>query len=427
MAENQTIALDHVASNIHRALMEYRQSSKNLRMVKTTPLADDASSVVGNRDDKETWTNQLESKKSMIASELSEYFRKEDTQPEYDIVLDNDIDDFVNTLSDSEGGNRTGKPPLDAGCVDDLEISTDVQLTSPEKIAALFSKEAASKLSAHQVCLLLAFLQKSAHVTASELASRVDQELEKFYKAEVEQSGQPRTRLGIPSGPVDAEVGIMLHCQSKEGGVGEFWDPKSKTIEILAEKGFSPDFAYFFDWHFRADETASRDNGRCFANKWPEAQRTLHSQFVGSLLSLLPLKWLIVGGNCAQRGYQRTLQKSCTLLIPLASGTHLEFDLDFTPYKLRRITTYIKHPAAALYSRHRTTSFSGAQDSALNFCLWLLDKKYNPDFISKVGSHSIFTADNCVNQLWAYRKAELESGKIFEIDCFQPSFLRWAA
>lgn len=122
------------------------------------------------RDDKETRTNQLASNESMIFSGLAEYFHKQDIQLEFDIVLDNDIDDLVDKMSDSEDNYGAGEQAFDAGGVHDLEIWTKVQLASPEKIVALFSREEASKLSAREACLLLEFLQKSSHVTASELA-----------------------------------------------------------------------------------------------------------------------------------------------------------------------------------------------------------------------------------------------------------------
>ena len=110
-------------------------------------------------------------------------------------------------------------------------------------------------------------------------------------------------------------------------------------------------------------------------------------------------------------------------------GVELEFDLDFTSVKLRRIATYIKHPAASLFSRHQSTSLSCVQDSAINFCLWLINKDDNGDstFLSTMGSHQISVARNRLGDLWEYRQQEQRTGTFVALEGYQPSFLKWAA
>lgn len=435
MADHEDVALDHAASRIYRALTQYRHARRpnKLNGAGIDSTAFDAIDSSTGLDDGRIHSYQFTNKVPLMDTSLFEPNEKQDTEmniDEIDIILD------VNGLrekkymepkanehyaSDEKGGS--------GGIINPVQSLSDKGfLTLPENIAVSFAKAAASELSTSEINWLLEFLEKPSSASAIEIKLLVDQELERFYMAEIAESGQPRNRLARPSGPVDAEVGIMLHCQSRDGEIGEFWDQGSKTVQILAEKGISPDYVYCFDWHFRADETASRDNGRCFTNAWTEAQRKLHSQFTQSLLDILPLKWLIVGGSCARKGYRKTLQQYHNLILRLSPGTQLEFDLDFSPNRLRRITTYIKHPAASLYSRHQTTSFAGAQDLTFNFFMWLVnkDQSQNSSFISTMGSHGLSVYGNCMQDLWAYREKEQQTGTLLELEDYQPSFLRWA-
>ncbi|KAF2427845.1 hypothetical protein EJ08DRAFT_699381 [Tothia fuscella] len=216
----------------------------------------------------------------------------------------------------------------------------------PENIAALFSREAASKLSASEVHLLFEFLQTPPDVAATELNSLVDKEPEKFYIAEMQGSGQSRTRLTRPSSPVKIEVRIMLHCHSKEGDIGDFWDAKSKTVK----KVIAP---------------------------------SLHIVLSGSfVLTTLPPE--IMCDASLTDG--RTLNES------------------FIPNRRR--------------SKFR--SYSGCRPDLLPVAC---QQRLQPSFHFKTGSHSIFAADNCVQELWAYR--ELEQ-KVLEIDSYQPAFLNRA-
>ena len=71
--------------------------------------------------------------------------------------------------------------------------------------------------------------------------------LRKFYAAEIQESGGPLNRLAAPSGPEGALLGLVMHCQSKEGEIKELWDDKNRSIQMLAKKGLSKECIYGFD------------------------------------------------------------------------------------------------------------------------------------------------------------------------------------
>jgi hypothetical protein len=89
---------------------------------------------------------------------------------------------------------------------------------------------------------------------------------------------------GRPSGPKHAELGLILHCQSKKGDIGEFWDKESRTILLLAEKGFNNSLVFGFDWHWRAEHSARARGGNCPTTK--KEQRDLHDKVSEDILKL---------------------------------------------------------------------------------------------------------------------------------------------
>jgi hypothetical protein len=75
--------------------------------------------------------------------------------------------------------------------------------------------------------------------------------------------------------------------------------------------------------------------------------------------------------------YRKTLStRARRVEIVLASNLIIEFDLDFTPDGLTRITTYIPHLSASFFSveKFKQFSISMRRDAPLNFFLWLLGK-----------------------------------------------------
>ena len=83
-----------------------------------------------------------------------------------------------------------------------------------------------------------------------------------FYAAGLLECGEPSDRLAAPSGPENARLGRVMHCQSKEGEIREFWDVERRSIQTLAGQCLSKDFVFGFDWHWRC-ETSARGRGPC--------------------------------------------------------------------------------------------------------------------------------------------------------------------
>jgi hypothetical protein len=236
-----------------------------------------------------------------------------------------------------------------------LLSKVDISLTT---IASLFAEEAEKSLTITEFKDLLHFLNNYISYDAQQLHQLVVEKLNAFYIAEVQESSKPRNRLAAPSGPENANLGLIMHCQSKEGEIGPFWDMESLSIQSLAQKGLSVKFMYGFNWHWRA-ETSARGRGGCSTNYWTKALRNLHDTLSSDLLEILPLPLLIVARGCARMLYCKTLStRAQRVEIVLASNFTIEFNLDFTPSGLTCITTYIPHPSASFFPVEKFKQFS---------------------------------------------------------------------
>ena len=256
--------------------------------------------------------------------------------------------------------------------------------TSGCRVAALFAYQAKITLHDQELYDLEKFLV--AHKTpqdATFLRSQLSNRLHLFYTAELLESGQSRDRLARPSGPENADIGILMHCHSKEGKIDECWDTDSMSIQAMTQKGLSHDFAFFYDWHWRA-ESSARGRGRCPATKWSKSLRSLHDALSSDLLDILPLPLLVVAGDCAKSHYRKTLSsKTRRLNVRVSSETILEFDLDFNVDGLRRITGYMIHPSAIYFPPTIHPGRTLCQDAVLNFFLWLVGQKSEKDTFRK--------------------------------------------
>jgi hypothetical protein len=131
-------------------------------------------------------------------------------------------------------------------------------------------------------------------------------------------SGGGKESFGKPSGREDAELIIILHLQTRkpntEAGpwyafTRDFWDTTSFTIKALAVKGFTTDFLFGYDWHWRAEETMSK-RGVCSATKWPQTVKQLHDDLSSSLFTTLPGRFALLGGRCARQHVRKLLRSS---------------------------------------------------------------------------------------------------------------------
>lgn len=188
------------------------------------------------------------------------------------------------------------------------DVTAAEDLSGPQ-IAVKFAQEASSKLSEQEFAELLNFLKSPTAAkkdTREQLRVRVTERLEDFYSRETRLSGETRERLAGPGGPEDANLGLILHLQTKKIGWGCFWDPESRTIALLNRKGISGEFAYGYDWHWRGEETW---NGRttCPTREWNKDLRMLHDECSAHLLEILSMPFLITGLGCARDGLRKYL------------------------------------------------------------------------------------------------------------------------
>lgn len=126
-----------------------------------------------------------------------------------------------------------------------------------------------------------------------DLPRQVLEKIRTFYAAEILGSGEPLNGLAAPSGPENAQSDLVMHCQSKEGEIREFWDIESRSIQTLAAKGLSIEFMFGFDWHWRG-ETSARGRGPCPATQWTKTLQDLHNALSCSMLEVLPLRLFII-------------------------------------------------------------------------------------------------------------------------------------
>ena len=114
------------------------------------------------------------------------------------------------------------------------------------------SKELLTRLSGSELEALLDFLSYRSSFFKDKDRSISTTQLEHLWAAfalkETTCSGQSYEDLTSPSGPLEAEVGVILHVlhrrpqdtnltQCKK----QFWNPQSASIKVLLNKGFSSD------------------------------------------------------------------------------------------------------------------------------------------------------------------------------------------
>lgn len=117
-----------------------------------------------------------------------------------------------------------------------------------QRVAHLFAEKAKQTLHTTDFEKLQDFLCTPPETcNLEDLHRQVLEKCRTFYAAELLESGEPWDRLAAPSGPENAQLGLVMHCQSQEGGIGEFWDIESRSIQTLAEKGLNHKFMFGFD------------------------------------------------------------------------------------------------------------------------------------------------------------------------------------
>jgi hypothetical protein len=260
------------------------------------------------------------------------------------------------------------------------------------------------------------------------LQTSLNARLEQFYAAEVQESGQEKSRLAGPSGPAHAELGIILHCQTKDGEVGPFWDEENPSIQLLVKKGLSSQFAFITIGIGGAEENC-RGRGLCPATKWSKSVKKLHDELSSDLLSLLDLRFIIIGGTCAGLHYKKiAIPGRRTILLPLVPGLELELDLEFAGHSLERIVAYVEHLSATYFtSATGSTGQSLKFDAASSFFLWLLARPHNPIAIRNLALDKAFRFSKSapLGDMWRYLRIERAASSVLKYDELDASFLSW--
>ena len=310
------------------------------------------------------------------------------------------------------------------------EESADVLDISRPNVAKLFVKQAKKNLRTAEFQLLVQFLTESLTThDVNYLRRQISAKLKAFYTAEQELTKESPATLARPSGPNDAELGLIMHCQSKEGEIGEFWDMQSSSIQALAKKGSTPDFVFCYDWHWRGEASARSQETNCPATKWLLAKRHLHNTLSGEILDTLPLPLLVIAGACPKNQYQKTFPFSARRLeVAIQPGTNINFDLDYQPDGLKRITVYVDHPQASFFQANSAGSVCVRLDAALNFSLWLVGQAYDEKafMVRQAGHRRNVPGSAPLAELHHYYKQEQELQRPLEQHEFEQGFWSWA-
>ena len=300
------------------------------------------------------------------------------------------------------------------------------------RIAGVFAHEATRNLSQDELAQLCEFLNAPKAgwgQTREQLNQKLTERLEDFYSTEVQVSGQVRDRLASPGGPEDADLGLILHLQSEEDVIGNFWDPRSATIRLLEEKGVREEFTFGYDWHWRAEETF---HGRttCPVTKWSRDLKVLHNDVSSDILESLPLPFLITGSSCARENLRKTLSKA-TKSLEVEIAPHigiLKLDLDFRHGTLRRMILHVHHPCSGFFANAKSKVAMAAQiDAGISFFLWLTGRKHDPDSFGRAYSqrcpHSRKAAP--LAEMYSYIRKEREEQRLLCLEEYAPCFRAW--
>jgi len=323
---------------------------------------------------------------------------------------------------DDDGGSDS------VSLAQDDPVSSSRMEISPQQFLQLLNEEAKKTLSQTELVQLTKFMEDPFVDKTSSLRPSAIQRLEAFYANEVQESKQPRDRLSAPSGREGARLGVIMHCQTKDGAIGEFWDTENRSIQALDAKGFNPSFLYGFDWHWRAESKGTQ--GKCRVG-WSASLRALHDQMSVDLLQILPLPLVVIFGSCAKAQYLRTWPHTTTrrkVIVPLPWNIRAEFELDFGPEELKRITAFLPHPSAIFFLKFKFEKQAFLLDCTLSFLIWLSGKTYIENVFmelrvsAQVGSRPM----GLLKEMYFYQDKEMQAQKILVNSDYDAGFLAWA-
>lgn len=300
----------------------------------------------------------------------------------------------------------------------DVVLPTNSKEIALEKFLDLFAKACSEALSTQELQNLAAFLQQKDQKRPDPmvLAKQNDERIRRFCDEEVILSGQSRVRLSTPSCPAHVELGLLLHCQTREGNGLAFWnDGQSQTLLSLQRKSISPDFTFSFDVHWRPAFPGYKNKG-CPAKKFPPGLRALHDGMTSDLLNNLPFHLLLVGGSCATELHRKMAKHGKVFRITISPAMEIHMLVEVRPGDSFHITAYLPHPASVFYNKSTSSSDCMHLDSVISFFLWLLNKKYNEDVSSSGTTNTKKAMPNGApfKILSNYRKQEMRGNRVLK-------------
>lgn len=95
-------------------------------------------------------------------------------------------------------------------------------------VSLQFAIEVALKLDEKELDSFIHFLTKEdMDYTKTNLQQLLTDEIEHFYAQEISFTKEDVLGIAQPAGRPDCDLRLILHCQSREGGVTRFWDKGS--------------------------------------------------------------------------------------------------------------------------------------------------------------------------------------------------------
>lgn len=156
-------------------------------------------------------------------------------------------------------------------------------------VARQFAEEVTNILSQSEFNQLLEFLESphsNGKYPKNETETKLSDRVGLFHSREPPVPGQNADDISFPGGPVDADLGIILHLKSGENMAVHFWDPKSASISLLEANWITGTLAFGYDWHWRSEQTY-RDRSSCPLQKWSPKLKQLHNQVSADILEIL--------------------------------------------------------------------------------------------------------------------------------------------
>ncbi|CAF9905793.1 MAG: hypothetical protein GOMPHAMPRED_003372 [Gomphillus americanus] len=315
----------------------------------------------------------------------------------------------------------------------------------PDRISqhiTVLAEQLVTKLGARETDSLNAFLSAQSRCTGLQREAcdaQYQQLWENFQITEPKYSGQRAEGLTSPCGPLDSKIGVILHVLHVNPGQnnkddnedltpeGEpFWNPYSRSIELLLQKGFSDQRTLGLDWHHRIVPKA----WGCPKSMWSKDTIACHEAFSKDILNLVPCPFLVVGGACAWNSYLASIvhtQISFEIVPGVALIYALEFE-DENRLSLRRIAAKIDHPSYGFKQPLNGQHISLRFDTQCNLMLYLSGQAFNHDAhllamknVKPGRPRSAPLAD-----LWMYRDKEKDRGTALRELDFDSSFFIWA-